>query len=204
MMHATESRRMWAAWAVLAALALAAAPAQNVNGQCQYEMTVIAAPGCGPAGIPPVFPQDINSHGHICGSYWLCDWGTERPFYWTPEDGFVPISIPDWAVTGTAFGLNDHGMVCGSLTGPGIRRGFAYDTATGEYYFFGPTHDIPESRARAHKITNSNVVVGFRTIGEPGQSPNPRNAALWYPLEDKLIDLGTIEPGYNRKLCMTA
>ena len=108
------------AWPAAIACTVVAAAASTACGQCQYEVTIIQAPECPPLGYPPTIGLSLNEHGHVVGYYFSCGIPADRPFLWTPEDGFQPLPMPDGAIEATASDINDEGVICGTALGPAI------------------------------------------------------------------------------------
>lgn len=105
------SVRRWSAWCVFAtAAAVAHSPAA---GQCQYEVTMIANPVCQSLPYPTTVAYGINEGGHVVGRYRPCVLGAPTAFEWTPEDGFMTLSLPNGAPETWAYDISDAGEIAG-------------------------------------------------------------------------------------------
>jgi hypothetical protein len=193
-MHETKSQRIWAVWAVLAAIALAAAPFQTANAQCNYEVeAIIASEPCDPYGQLDTYPRGMNSRGDVVGSFLNCGFGGEA-FFWSKDTGFVALPRPPGVISARADDVNDDRIVCGLhwINGVGF-RGFVYDMNNPDagFTYLEPLHGVGQYGS-ANAINDSNIVAGSRHIGKPDQSPNPYNAVLWNVNPGNVADLGVM------------
>ena len=191
-MNNTSHSRQRHAWLTLCAAAISMlALANPASAQCQYEITaVIEGPPCGPSQTPlPIVGRGMNSHGHVAGSYLRCSVTADEAFYWTPETGLVTMKRPPGVHSAIATDINDAGMVIGHHLYVGVAwKGFVYDIATQEYIHLDPKYGTGTVSLNA--INNAGIAVGSRSIGKPGQSPNPYNAVIWDTNTGEVVDLG--------------
>jgi hypothetical protein len=197
-MHETKSQRIWAVWAVLAAIALAAAPFQTAFAQCQYEIeAIIATPPCPDGSQMTTSPRGMNHRGDVVGRFTTCGFGSES-FFYSKDTGFVVLPRPPGVYGLRADGINDHRIICGvaAITGIG-QRGFVYDMNNPDagFTYLEPLFGVGDSYANA--INNANIVAGSRTISSSGGN-TPYNACLWMPFgvdgmgPPVVVDLGVM------------
>ena len=153
---------------------------------CGYEVTIIQTPvDCG-FGFDNTTGFGLNEHGAVVGYYGCSDWEHREAFVWTVEEGFITLERPQGVRSAIAVGVNDPGVICGTLIVSGLGdRGFVYDN--GEWTILHPL--IPDAGwSGAAAVNNAGVVVGYRSLTE---DLNPRNAYIW-SADKGFTDLGVM------------
>jgi hypothetical protein len=135
----------------------------------------------------------MNNHGEVVGFWEHCDTPATEAFFWSESTGLITLPRPDGVGGARADDVNDNRLVVGrhSITGVGT-RGFVYDINNPDagYTYLEPLHGVGGSSLSANN--NSGIAVGSRSIGKPGQSPNPFNAVIWNTKTGEVIDLGVM------------
>jgi len=143
------------AWAVIA---LGVFGLKSVSGQCMYEITaIVEATPCGPGDSSGIFPEAMNDHGVVTGSFGSCSLGDRRPFIWSVEMGFVEIPLPPGVTDATPVDINNHNEIVGTMNdfsnGPQ-----AFYWKDGVWTELEPLPGLPKARANA--INDYGVIVG--------------------------------------------
>ncbi len=176
--------RLGPAFATMIAIGIVASPS---HAQCQYDVTVLQFPiDCG-IGTVITSGLSLNENGAVVGYYYCPLWKFDRPFLWTPDDGFTDLGLPPGVMGARPTDINDQGVICGTMIVADIGfRGFVYDH--GEWTVLPPVVDLLGTWSSAAAINNDGIVVGQRSITE---SLNPQNAYIWSP-DDDFTDLGVM------------
>ncbi len=163
-------RRFWDAQYLLGGLAAACLAGVPAQAQCQYEVTVIYAPGC----ATPIIGTAINDLGHVAGYYNQCGGGSgKEAFVWRPETGLQTLQRPGGVSSAGAGDINDAGQIVGTMTT--TEYGFvAFVYEQGAWTVLPPLPGGAWSGAAA--VSNDGKVVGYRSIGT---GVNPYNAFVW-------------------------
>ena len=154
------------------ALASLCALAGHAQAQCQYDVTVLQFPiDCG-IGTVITAGLSLNENGAVVGRYKCPVSKFDRPFLWTPDEGFTDLGLPPGVMGAIPTDINDQGVICGTMyvTGVGY-RGFVYED--GVWTELPPVVDVPGAWSSAAAISNAGVVVGQRSITE---NLTPQNA----------------------------
>ncbi len=168
---------------VLSVLGLAA----DTNGQCQYDVTVLQFPiDCG-IGTVITSGLSLNENGAVVGRNRCPISKFDRPFLWTPQDGFTDLGLPPGVMGATAADINDQGVICGTMYVSGVGyRGFVYEG--GVWTELPPVVDAVGAWSSAAAINNDGIVVGQRSITE---NLTPHNAYIWSS-DQGFTDLGVM------------
>jgi hypothetical protein len=190
-----------------AGLAIAVPGPGAALAQCMYSAQVIAGPPCPFAGQAALIGTGMSNTGAVVG-YWMhCDDPGYEAFYWTEQTGLITLPRPANVWRATAADVNDHNIIVGVhwITGVG-ERGYVYDMNNPQagFTYLEPLHGVGISGLSA--INNSGIAVGWRSIGKPGQSPNPYNALIWRPFEKgaPVEDLGVLSGPNSSALAVSA
>jgi uncharacterized membrane protein len=178
----------------LAALGVMPITARQASAQplpCRYKVAaVIEAPTCGLGGVSTIGTA-INPSGTTIVGYRFC-LGTAMPWKWTEQTGLVMLTLPPWLVEATPADVNDNNIMVGTGVGPVAgSRGFLCDLETGIWTELMPQNP-PIGWSGANAISNSNVVVGFRSMNDGGDPVNPQTAFIWHQTTGQFTDLGTL------------
>ncbi|NNM25066.1 MAG: hypothetical protein HKO59_03600 [Phycisphaerales bacterium] len=167
---------------VVAAL-VAVANDERVAAQCQYEVTVITAPPCGPFSTIPE-PRGINDAGHVVGAFRRCDGEGDSAFLWTPDGGFVALDVPPPFRDARAADINDLGQIVGSLHRPPFFRSEAVLWCGGRAVELGIPKGGNFSGAAAINARGDVVGTWGNNAGEPA-----RSGFVWRDGELVVLDL---------------
>ncbi|MFO0827977.1 MAG: hypothetical protein U0572_07475 [Phycisphaerales bacterium] len=142
---------------------LAVAIAGDARAQCMYSVQIIESPIC-PGNTTPL-AYDINNHGHVCGEYSPCI-GSSRPFFWSPESGFVDIDLGEPG-DHDAKSLNESDSVVGEIAIDATDvRPYRWRWADGSIVVLNPLPDPPPplpppaSHGSAQGISSDGTIVG--------------------------------------------
>jgi probable HAF family extracellular repeat protein len=98
-----------------------------VYGQCAYDISIVAGPDCGGLASP-TRGSAINEAGEVAGYYTLCGIGNGEAFYWDGGPDLITLERPPGAVEAAAWGINDEGVIAGTMNIAGIGdRAFVHD-----------------------------------------------------------------------------
>jgi uncharacterized membrane protein len=179
---------------VFAIAALPAIAPQPAFAQCSYSAVVIEGPPCPFAGQAALIGRGLDSHGDVVGFWMDCDVTTNHAFHWSAKTGVLTTLLRPPGVYDTrAEDITDDGLIIGTHSTTGLgNRGFVYDINNPDagFTYLEPLHGVGGSSLSA--INNSGIAVGSRSIGKPGQSPNPFNAVIWNTKTGEVIDLGVM------------
>jgi len=167
---------LWALAALLVAISVPTTIARAGGLPCRYDVTAVID---GPFADDIVRGEAINNHNEVCGSYRV-GFSDDRPFYWTPQGGFVVIPLPPGSSGGQSNDISDAGLVVGVVSvngGPGGNRGFIHDIHTGQTTFLDS--GIVQGQCEITGINESGVVCGFRSVNDGGDPLWPTTAFRW-------------------------
>ncbi|MCZ6494270.1 MAG: hypothetical protein O6933_09345, partial [Planctomycetota bacterium] len=161
--------------------------AGHAQAQCQYDVTVLQFPiDCG-IGTVITSGLSLNENGAVVGRYRCPISKFDRPFLWTPQDGFTDLGLPPGVMETIPTDINDQGVICGTMIVADVGfRGFVYDQ--GVWTVLPPVVDMLGTWSSAAAISNAGIVVGQRSITE---NLNPQNAYIWSAAEG-FNDLGVM------------
>src|SRR5262245_55672620 len=177
-------RRGTTAWALSAAIALAATTAVPAPAAppCAYDVQIIVPDiDCGFGFVPPTHGRAINDAGAVTGFLPPCFPGTYFNYLWTPERGFDLIpNLPGMSYP-TPDGINSAMQIIGNANMPSGAR--AYILQDGQVTLIQPPSGGLWTYASG--INDAGVVVG--------QAPNPltRHAEAFSWQRGVLTLLGT-------------
>ncbi|MCZ6653802.1 MAG: hypothetical protein O7D91_12345 [Planctomycetota bacterium] len=164
----------------------------QAKAQCQYDVTVLQFPiDCG-IGTVITAGLSLNENGAVVGRYKCPISKYSQGFLWTAEGGFVALEPPPGVIQVVPTGINDHGVICGTMIVDDIGfRGFVYDH--GVWTVLPPVVDMLGTWSSAAAINNDGIVVGQRSITE---NLNPQNAYIW-SADEGFTDLGVMNGPYS-------
>ncbi|MCH8153302.1 MAG: hypothetical protein IH830_13130 [Planctomycetes bacterium] len=147
----------------------------HAYAQCQYEVTILQFPiDCG-IGTVITAGLSLNENGAVVGRYKCPISKFDRPFLWTPQDGFTDLGLPPGVMGAIPTDINDGGVVCGTMYVSGVGyRGFVYED--GVWTELPPVVDAVGAWSSAAAISNAGVVVGRRSVRV---NTSPQNAYIW-------------------------
>ncbi len=85
-----------------------------LQGQCDYDVTIIQAPECPPFGFQQTFGLGLNLAGEITGFHCICLCTADQAFRWTAETGLTALVLPPGGSQSRGYDINDAGHIVGS------------------------------------------------------------------------------------------
>ena len=147
----------------------------HAHAQCQYDVTILRFPiDCG-LGTVNTTGLSLNENGAVVGYYRCPVSKFDRPFLWTPQDGFTDLGLPPGVMGAKPIDISDLGIICGEMIVSGVgKRGFVYDD--GVWTELPPVVDVPGAWSSAAAISSEGIVVGRRSVRVDSA---PQSAFKW-------------------------
>lgn len=158
---------------------------------CKYEITILEPPPiCGGGAFSPSAQgRAVNDLNQAAGNQFACGPPNTKPFFWSPEGGYLELSQVPGGSFAAVHDLNNLGWIAGAanVVGQGL-RGFVHVPGAG-YIVLGVLPGHHEAEALA--LNDRFQIVGYSSNVQVG----PMHGVMWSP--KGLVDVGAIIGGPN-------